>query len=130
MPSWIEFHDSELMEAARSDLETSILLDAYVHRWDDLDRRSGTGWMQQVRLIVGKAVGHLPTLSGPTRIAGLHSFEELVVRFCVLDDDFGLPVNRRDQGMTGLLEALEELRGVALEIAEGSNVVRNVQHES
>ena len=69
MPSWIEFHDSELMEAARSDLEASILVDAYIHRWDDLDRRSGTGWMQQVRLIVGKAVGHLPTLSGPTRIA-------------------------------------------------------------
>src|SRR5881628_1147323 len=47
---------------------------------------------------------------------GLHSFAELVVRFCVLDDDFGLPVNRQDQGMTGLLEALEELRDVALEI--------------
>jgi hypothetical protein len=49
MPSWIEFHDSELISAARSDLEVSILLDAYVHRWDDGDRRKGTGWMQQVR---------------------------------------------------------------------------------
>jgi hypothetical protein len=62
MPSWIEFHDSELISAARSDLEVSILLDAYVHRWDDGDRRKGTGWMQQVRLNVGRAVGSFPTL--------------------------------------------------------------------
>jgi len=29
MPIWIELHDSELISAARSDLEVSILLDAY-----------------------------------------------------------------------------------------------------
>src|SRR5919197_1583383 len=69
MPSWIEFHDSELISAARSDLEVSILLDAYVHRWDDGDPRRGTGWMQQVRLIVGRAVGSLPTLAAPAQIA-------------------------------------------------------------
>jgi hypothetical protein len=69
MSSWIEFHDSELISAARSDLEVSILLDAYIHRWDDGDRRRGTGWMQQVRLIVGRAVGSLPTLAAPASIA-------------------------------------------------------------
>jgi len=69
MPSWIEFHDSELISTARSDLEVSILLDAYVHRWDDGDPRRGTGWMQQVRLIVGRAVGALPALAAPAPIA-------------------------------------------------------------
>jgi hypothetical protein len=56
----------------------------------------------------------------------LDAFEKLLVGLRVLDDDLGLPVNRQDQWITGLLEAIEELRGVALEIAEGSNVVGNV----
>lgn len=69
MPIWIEFHDSELISAARSDLEVSILLDAYVHRWEDGEPSRGTGWMQQVRLVVGSAVGSLPTFAGPAIIA-------------------------------------------------------------
>jgi hypothetical protein len=69
MPSWIEFHDSQLISATRSDRDVSILLDAYVHRWEGRDLRRGTGWMQQIRLIVGRAVASIPTLAAPAPIA-------------------------------------------------------------
>jgi hypothetical protein len=70
MPSWIEFHDSELIAATQADTEVTVLLDAYVHRWDDDgDRRKGTGWVQRVRVIVGKGVGNLPVITAPARIA-------------------------------------------------------------
>jgi hypothetical protein len=69
MRSWIEFHDSELISTAQSDLEVSILLDAYVHRWEDSDVKRGTGWMQQVRLTVARAVASLPMLVEPGSIA-------------------------------------------------------------
>jgi len=59
---------------------------------------------------------------------GLHAFEENLVGFSILDDDLGLPVNRQDQGIPCLLEAVEKFRRVSLEVAEGSDVVRNVQH--
>jgi hypothetical protein len=69
MRSWIEFHDSQFISAARADLEVSILLDAYIHRWEEGDLRRGTGWMQQIRLIVGRAVASIPTLAAPAPIA-------------------------------------------------------------
>jgi len=39
---------------------------------------------------------------------GLDPFEKLLVGFRVLDDDFGLPVNRQDQRITGLLDPVEK----------------------
>src|SRR5437867_2489561 len=61
---------------------------------------------------------------------GLYTLEQFLIGFSILDDDFGLPVNRQDQRIAGLLEAFEQLRRVALEVAEGSNVVGNVQHDA
>jgi hypothetical protein len=69
MPSWIEFHDSQLISGGQSDLDVSIFLDAYVHRWEDGDPRRGTGWMQQVRLTLERAVASLPMLGAPAPIA-------------------------------------------------------------
>jgi hypothetical protein len=69
MPSWMEFHDSELLAATRAEGEVAILLDAYVHCWDDDGhQRRGTGWMQQIRVIVETGVGTVPEIAVPTPI--------------------------------------------------------------
>ncbi len=101
------------LSSAKSDLEVSILLDAYVHRWEDGDRRRGTGWMQQARLIVGRAAGSLPTFAAPAPIAdgqiriGPVSHGNLVPMPIQSDE----PVSLKIQLVTG---EILELSGVAV----------------
>lgn len=54
--------------------------------------------------------------------------EQALVRGGVLDDGFGLAVDREDDGAPGLLEALHELDGVVAEGGEGLDVFGDVDH--
>jgi hypothetical protein len=58
----------------------------------------------------------------------LHAIEKLLVGFGILNNDFSFAVDSQDQGVTGLPEAVEELRRISFEVTEGSYVVGNVQH--
>jgi hypothetical protein len=58
MTDWLEFHDSILIGFDAEEPQVQLLLDGYVHRWERLDEGwSGTGWMQNVRIVVSNAVG-------------------------------------------------------------------------
>jgi hypothetical protein len=50
-PSWIEFHDSQLLAVNVIDSGVELQLAAYVHAWEtNGDVRRGTGWVQPVRI--------------------------------------------------------------------------------
>jgi hypothetical protein len=75
-------------------------------------------WLRASSLHIGQA--SLDALNG------LYAFQKLLVGFRILDDDLRFPVDRQDQRVAGFLEAVEELRRISFEVAEGSNVVGNV----
>src|SRR6202035_1002811 len=89
-------------------------------------------------MFASKPVEHLPRwLRSPSlhisqaslnSLNGRYALQKLLVGFCILHDDLGFSVDRQDQRVAGSLEAVEEFRGIALKIADGSNVVGNVQH--
>ena len=55
---WLEFHDSTLTGFDARETQVELLLDAYIHRWERLeDGWRGTGWMQNVRIVVSNATG-------------------------------------------------------------------------
>jgi hypothetical protein len=72
------------------------------------------GWFRAASLYVCK-----PSLNA---LDGLHALQELLVGLGVLDDDLGLTVSRENQRVAGLLEAFEQFRRVALEVARRSCV--------
>ena len=49
---------------------------------------------------------------------GLDAFQQLLVGFRILDDDLRFSVDRQDQRVAGLLEAVEELRRISFEVTE------------
>lgn len=67
MPDWLEFHDSTLTHVAATETHVEIVLDAHVQRWQTVDAAwRGTGWLQEVRIVVSgvsarPAVPPLPT---------------------------------------------------------------------
>ncbi len=82
-------------------------------------------------LIVGdEASGFHVSQPSLNALDGLHAVEKLLVGSSILNDHLGPPVDRQNQRVAALLEAVEDLRGVSFEITEGSNVVGNVQHGS
>jgi hypothetical protein len=55
---WLEFHDSTLTGFDARETHVELLLEAYIHRWENLgDGWRGTGWMQRVRIVVSSAIG-------------------------------------------------------------------------
>ncbi len=73
MPSWIEFHDSELLGVNAVDGGVEVLLSAYVHAWDvGEDGRRGTGWSQPVRIKLTNAVASAVEYALPLRISNGH----------------------------------------------------------
>ena len=83
-------------------------------------------------MFASKPVEHLPrwlrasslhiSQASLDALNGLYAFQKLLVGFRILDDDLRFSVDRQDQRVAGLLEAIEELRGVALEIAEAGSI--------
>jgi hypothetical protein len=54
---WLEFHDSTLTGFDAGEAHVELLLDAYIHRWETLNEGwRGTGWMQNVRIVVSNAI--------------------------------------------------------------------------
>lgn len=51
---------------------------------------------------------------------GLHVIEKLLVGFRILNNDLSVAVDCQDQWVVCLPEAVEELRRVSFEVAEGS----------
>jgi hypothetical protein len=85
MPSWIEFHDSELLDVNAVDGGVEVLLSAYVHAWDvGADGRRGTGWSQPVRIrltnaVASAIVGVLPlTIWTGQMTVGATTYDNLV----------------------------------------------------
>ncbi len=72
-PSWIEFHDSQLIDVHAVDEGVEVLLSAYVHAWDVAgDGRRGTGWNQSVRIRLTNAVASAVEDALPLRISNGH----------------------------------------------------------
>jgi len=69
-PSWIEFHDAELVDVSLVDTGAELSLNAYVHAWSlEANERRGTGWKQFVRITLSDA--HVPSIPSvhPVKIA-------------------------------------------------------------
>src|SRR5262249_27562395 len=79
-------------------------------------------------MLASEPVEHLPRRPRSPRLHirkpalnaldGFHAFDELLVRFSILHDDFRLAIDRQHKRIAGPLEAFEQFRGIALEIAE------------
>jgi hypothetical protein len=62
VPNWIEFHDSTLIGINQIGQDRELVIDAYVHRWEQRgDEWAGSGLMQLVHIVVMNAVGPLPS---------------------------------------------------------------------
>jgi hypothetical protein len=56
MPDWLEFHDSDLTQVTTTEGQIACVLDTYIHRWESGPGGwVGTGWMQQVRIVLSGA---------------------------------------------------------------------------
>ena len=52
----IEFHDSDLTDCVRTGANIELRINAYVHRWEQLDGCwRGTGWVQDLSIVVSDA---------------------------------------------------------------------------
>src|SRR5207245_8984950 len=58
----------------------------------------------------------------------LDQLQELLVRGCILNDELRLAVDRQHHRRAGLLELLHELGSLPLEISEGMDVPRKIDH--
>jgi hypothetical protein len=54
---------------------------------------------------------------------GFDSVEEGLVGRRILDDEFGLAVDGQNEGVPGPSDAIEEIDGIAFELAERPNVI-------
>jgi hypothetical protein len=71
--TWIELHDSEVLQVQRSDVGVALLLDAYVHRWEKgKEGWQGTGWTQPVRCTIGYVAKSWKPPVLPARISNGH----------------------------------------------------------
>ncbi|HYV17947.1 MAG TPA: hypothetical protein VFC25_02825 [Verrucomicrobiae bacterium] len=53
MSDHVEFHDSDLLAVEQVGRQVRISLDAYVHRWEQVDGCwKGTGWLQRVTAVL------------------------------------------------------------------------------
>ena len=52
------------------------------------------------------------------RLNRFYPVEQLLVRFRILNDDFGAPVNRQDERVASPLESTDQLAGLSLEVAQ------------
>lgn len=70
-PSWIEFHDSELVDVRLVGTDAELGMNAYVHAWTvDGNERRGTGWKQLVRITLSDAyAASIPSVC-PVEISG------------------------------------------------------------
>jgi len=64
------------------------------------------------------------------RFQFIDPFHESLVRYSVLYDELGLPVDREHNRVTAGAHLLQELAGVALEVAQRTNVFHNIEHGS
>jgi hypothetical protein len=73
--TWIELHDSEVLQVQRSDVGVALLLDAYVHRWEKgKEGWRGTGWTQAVRCTIGSVARSWKPPVLPARISDGHLY--------------------------------------------------------
>ena len=67
---WIEFHDSTVLSLTQAGADVEIVLDAYVHRWEN--RRNawfGTGWSQPIRMAIKNVVDRAIRFEVPAGIS-------------------------------------------------------------
>ena len=59
MPEWIEFHDSTLESVRATQSDTTLQLDANVHRWErSANGWKGSGWSQPVTIHIDGPAEH------------------------------------------------------------------------
>jgi hypothetical protein len=87
MPSYLEFHDSTVLGIERDGDTVGINLDAYVHRWEQVDGQwRGTGWSQLVRIRF-----HEASLTAPPDLPAELAGGELRTADTTYDDLVPLP---------------------------------------
>lgn len=126
MPEWIEFHDSILKAADSTSGDIEILLNAYVHRWNEVNCEwRGTGWMQPVRILIRGAlsVAAPPITPVDLRTGRLTVGTVTHDNLCPLPLASSLPVSLWLQLMT---DEIIELVGAAIEI-ETVGVARYIE---
>jgi hypothetical protein len=58
----------------------------------------------------------------------LDTVEQRLVRRDVLDDEFRFSIDGQHERVTGRSQALKQIGGIPLEVAEGSDVIRQIEH--
>ena len=69
------------------------------------------------------------TLDSLNGLGHIDAFEDSLVGSYVLNDEFGLPVDRKDEWLPGLREPFNELGRIPLEIGERECVLAKVDHD-
>jgi len=90
-------------------------------------------------MLATQPIEHLPRGLGATgfdvgqaalnALDGLDSIQQRLVGLRILYDQFRLPVDGQNQGMTCLSETIQQIDRVALEVTERPNVVGEIEHE-
>jgi hypothetical protein len=81
MSKRIEFHDSHLQRASVREHGAVLLLEAYVHHWEQKGREwMGTGWYQPIRLSIGAPASGPETETEADLYDGRLTVEAMVYR--------------------------------------------------